>query len=96
MLDADATLKPFGEFSLPDGPAVLTVHEVTEAVKRIKDDVVVGPIDRDGLWEVKGFILDHEVVDLLPDQLESTADLIDAVKEAGYRWVTVRAISSTT
>ncbi len=89
MLDADGNLRPSGDFSFPDSPAVLIVGDVTEAVKRVEEDAVIGPIDRDELWAVKGFILDREVVDDLPLQLESPADLIEAVKEAGYRWVAI-------
>jgi hypothetical protein len=64
----------------------LVVRVVTEAVKRVEGDRLVGDLDRDGLWAVLGFILDEDVVSSLGDRDYTTAELIRAVESAGYRW----------
>lgn len=94
-LDPDGVLDLSGDIQGADDRAVLVVDEVTEAVKRVEGEGVLGTVDRDELWTVKGIILDREVVLGLPDDLATPADLIGAVKNAGYHWTTVRAISSS-
>ena len=94
-LDPDGALDLSGDTPSWDDRAVLVVDEVTEAVKRVEGESVLGSVDRDELWAVKGIILDREVALALPDDLGSPADLIEAVTNAGYHWTTVRATSSS-
>ena len=79
----------------PGDPAILIVREVTEAVKRVEGEEVVGSVDRDELWAVKEIVLDREVVLKLSDDLDSASGLIMAVTNAGCLWTTVRATSSS-
>jgi len=86
-LGFDAT----GEVIEPDllstgGPAVLRVDGVTDAVKLVSGDRVVGPVDRETLWSVHWFELDVEVVLELGTTHIEPDDLIEAVKTAGHDW----------
>jgi hypothetical protein len=64
----------------------LVVGNVTEAVKQIENSTITQYLNRDALWAVQGFVLDRQVVSSLPDGVESAADLIEAVRHAGYEW----------
>ncbi len=67
----------------------LVVGKVNEAVKQMEAGSVVHYLNRDALWAVEGFLLDPKVVSSLPEDVESAADLIEAVKQAGHEWHTL-------
>jgi hypothetical protein len=67
----------------------LVVGKVNEAVKQLEAGSVVHYLNRDALWAVMGFLLDPKVVSSLPEDVDSAADLIEAVKQAGFVWHTV-------
>lgn len=69
----------------------LVVGKVTEAVKQVETGTVVHHLDRDALWVVEGFLLDRNVVDSLPDDVDSSTRLIEAVRKAGFEWHAVFA-----
>lgn len=94
-LGFDAT----GEVIEPDrlsgnGPAVLRVDDVTDAVKLVDDGMVVGPVDRDTLWEVQWFELDRAVLLKLSGARTEPGDLIEAVEAAGHVWEVIPVSSS--
>jgi hypothetical protein len=95
ILDSGGAPSRARDIADPGAPAVLIVGEVTEAVKHTEAGQIVGSVDRAQLWAVEGIILAGEVLDRLPDELESATDLIQAVTDAGYRWVKTRASSSS-
>ena len=92
----DNSGQPYQIDSLPDDASVpsLVVGKVTEAVKRVETGTVVQYLNRDALWAVEGFLLDHEVVHSLPGDVDSSERLIDAVREAGFEWHVVIPIAS--
>ena len=68
-----------------DGPATLVVTSVTDAVKRLRGDVVES-LDRDRMWVVVAIVLAQEVLETLgPDEM-SAEELWRAVTGAGYTW----------
>ena len=77
------------------GPVRLVVDEVTDAVKEIVDGRVVGSLDRDQLWSVRGFVLFHDVVSALSGDEFTPEGLIEAVTAAGYTWTIARVSSSS-
>ena len=74
------------------GPALLLVSEVTDAVKRLEDDRVVGSVDRGQLWAVDVIVLDRSVLDQLGTGSMRPEEVVEAVSAAGYAW----EVSSTT
>jgi len=66
-------------------PAVV-VRTVTDAVKQVQGEMIIHYVNRDAIWAVVGFLLDATVVSSLPDDVDSAADLIDAVRQAGHEW----------
>ena len=79
---------PYQVERLPDDaiPPALVVAKVTEAVKEIEGERVVGYLNRDAMWVVEGFLLSGDVVSILPDGVDSAASLIEAVTRAGFQW----------
>lgn len=69
----------------------MVVSEVNEAVKLVDGESLTGSLDRDGLWAVRGFLLDAAVLAALPEQVKDAADLIDLVVAAGFEWNVVSA-----
>lgn len=92
----DNSGQPYQVDSLPDDASVpsLVVGEVTEAVKRVETGTVVQYLNRDALWAVEGFLLDRNVIDSLPDDVDSSERLIDAVGESGFEWHVVIPMAS--
>ncbi len=75
---------------LPESNApALIVGPVTDAVKLVDAGSIVHHVDRDTLWAVEGLILDHAVLEAIPDFAGSAAELIEAVGEAGLAWEAV-------
>ena len=68
------------------GPAVLLVDEVTDAVKQVEGDRIIGSLDRKNLWAIRRFELDREVVLDLDTGTVGPEELVEVVKAAGYRW----------
>ena len=68
------------------GPATFLVSAITDAVKRVEADRVVGSVPRDDMWLVDAIVLDRQVLDTLGDVSLSTAELVEAVGAAGYGW----------
>jgi hypothetical protein len=64
----------------------LVVAPITEAVKEIEAGTIVHHLSRDTMWAVEGFLLDRGLLDVLPDELESASELIEAVRVAGFAW----------
>ena len=84
------------DWMLGDGdPARLVVDEVTDAVKEIVDGRVVGSLERDQLWSVRGFVLSHDVVSALSGDEFTPEGLIEAVTAAGYTWTIARVNPSS-
>ena len=92
----DDSGQPYQVGGLPHDAAVpsLVVGKVTEAVKQVETGTVVQYLNRDALWAVEGFLLDRDVVDRLPDDVDSPERLIDAVREAGFEWYAVIPVAS--
>ena len=92
----DISGRPYQVDGLPDDVSVpsLVVGNVTEAVKQVEAGTVVQYLNRDTLWAVEGFLLDSDVVDRLPDDVDSSERLIDAVREAGFEWHAVVPMAS--
>jgi hypothetical protein len=92
----DTSGQPYRVDGLPDDASVpsLVVGKVTEAVKQVETGTVVQYLNRDALWAVEGFLLDRDVVDSLPDDVNSPERLIDAVREAGFQWHAVIPMAS--
>jgi hypothetical protein len=67
------------------GPAALLVSPVTDAVKRVEDDVVES-LDRDQMWFVEAIVLNSVVLKRLEDRDWSAEELLIAVREMGYTW----------
>jgi hypothetical protein len=87
----DTTGAPYAVDELPGdiaAPALL-VGRVSEAVKEVEEDRVVGYLNRDALWAVEGFVLSNEVVSILPEEVESATTLIELVTGAGFAWSAV-------
>jgi len=84
----DNSGRPLTTDGLPDDAPIpsLIVGQVTEAVKQVGDGMVTRYLNRDVLWAVKGFVLGHDVIGGLPDDIDSPERLIDAVREAGHEW----------
>ncbi|MDP9144923.1 MAG: hypothetical protein M3N43_09570 [Actinomycetota bacterium] len=80
--------EPLETGHLPQGTLIpaLVVGKITEAVKQMETGSVARYLNRDALWAVRGFVLDRQVVSSLPDGVESAADLIEAVRQAGIVW----------
>lgn len=68
-----------------DGPAILVVAPVTDAVKRLRGDSVES-LDRDRMWVVEAIVLDHEVVEVLGPEDMTAEELWRAVTAAGHTW----------
>ena len=77
-----------------EGPAVLRVDDVTDAVKLVDKGMVVGPVDRDMLWAVHWFELDRDVLLGLGDTRIEPGDLIEAVEALGHVWQVIPVIPS--
>jgi hypothetical protein len=92
----DNSGQPYRVDGLPDNASVpsLVVGKVTEAVKQVETGTIVQYLDREALWAVEGFLLDRDVVDSLPDDVDSPERLIDAVREAGFEWHSVIPMAS--
>lgn len=78
-------LVDWGELNVA-GPAVLIAGTVTDAVKVVTDDLVLGSLDRDSLWSIQGFRLALEVLHALEDEVSDPQSLVDAVAAAGFAW----------
>lgn len=79
-----------GEVPPGAGPATLLVSRVTDAVKRVEPEGLIGgSVDRDRLWAVDAFILSRSVLeDLRCGPVDADA-LLDAVRETGIAWQVV-------
>lgn len=75
-----------GEMPPEDGPAVLVVGDVTDALKEVEAGHVVGSADRGQIWRVSAIVLDSDVVDRLPDSPMEVHELLDAVREQDLSW----------
>ena len=73
------------EIPVDVGPAALLVSPVTDAVKRVEEDVVRS-LDRDRMWAVEAIVLNRVVVRRLGDQELTAEGLLAAVREMGYSW----------
>lgn len=87
----DLTGAPFPVEGLPEDVVVpaLVVGRVSEAVKEVDGEVVVGYLNRDTMWAVEGFVLSADVTSVLPDEVESAASLIEVITGAGFGWSVV-------
>lgn len=74
------------------GPAALLVSDVTEAVKRVEDGVVVESVDRRKMWAVEAIVLNRIVLRRLDEEEVSVEGLLDSVRAAGFAWQ-IRPIS---
>jgi hypothetical protein len=74
------------------GPAALLVSDVTEAVKRVEDGVVVESVDRRKMWAVEAIVLNRIVLRRLDEEEVSVEGLFDSVRAAGFAWQ-IRPIS---
>ncbi len=70
----------------PNSPTLL-VEDVTDALKRVSGDRVVGSADRGETWRVKAMILSTEAVESLSDDSYRAEELLGAIEAAGLRWV---------
>ncbi|HEY6628958.1 MAG TPA: hypothetical protein VI193_08240 [Acidimicrobiia bacterium] len=84
-IDHAGALVDRGELNV-EGPAVLFVVPVTDAVKVVVDDLVLDSLDRDDLWSIQGFRLEHEVLLVLQDEVSDPQSLVEAVAAAGFVW----------
>jgi hypothetical protein len=84
-IDHAGALVDWGELNV-EGPAVLIVGPVTDAVKVVADDLVLDSLDRDDLWSIHGFRLEREVLLALEDEVSDPQSLVDAVSAAGFAW----------
>ena len=66
--------------------AMLLVEEVTDAVKSVDGKQVVGSLDREGLWSVRGVVLGGDVLDGLPAGKLDLNEVIEMVRDAGVVW----------
>jgi hypothetical protein len=65
------------------------VGRLSEAVKEVEEETLVGYLNRDAIWAVEAFVLSEEVVSILPDEVESASRLIELVTGAGFSWSAV-------
>lgn len=66
-------------------PATAQVAPVTDAVKRLRGDVVES-LDRDSLWTVEIMVLEREVLESLDPEEMTAGEVWLAVIRAGYTW----------
>ena len=71
---------------LPPGPAVMLVSTVTDALKTVRDGVVVDAVDRDTIARVLAFAVDRAVLAQIGEDPVSAEGLIEAVRDQGLRW----------
>ena len=72
------------------GPATLLVSRVTDAVKRVEPEGLIGgSVDRARLWAVDAFILNRVVLDDLRCGPVDPKGLLDAVRQTGITWQVV-------
>jgi hypothetical protein len=84
----DITGAPLQVDGLPENVVVpaLVVGKVSEAVKEVDGEMVVAYLNRDTMWAVEGFVLSEDVTSVLPEAVESVANLIEIVTDAGFAW----------
>lgn len=73
-----------------EGPAVMVVSPVTDAMKLVHADLVAGPIDRETVGRAIGFALSRSVLERLGEGSYDAAGLIEAVGALGVDWTVVR------
>lgn len=71
------------------GPASLLVSEVSDAVKKVRGDRVVGSIHRGRLWSVEAFVLNRIVLARLDCGPVDAEALLEAVAATGFAWQAV-------
>ncbi len=69
-----------------DDPAVVFVSAPAEALKSARGNLIEESVDRDQVWEVRGFSLSRRVVDTLDPAPETIDELVEAVKASGEDW----------
>jgi hypothetical protein len=79
--------RPLEIDDVPDEPALLLSRPVTDAVKQVDDDRVIGSVDRSSLIEIQGFALGLAVLNELGPIRADAQELIEAVRSAGFEWV---------
>ena len=85
VVDGDGTVRPAAGYEEVAVPA-LVVGEATEALKEVEAGQVVGSIDRDTAWEVRGLVLGRDILARIPEHVDSVGALIAAVSAAGIDW----------
>jgi len=72
-----------------DGPAVMVVARVTDALKSVADGLVSGPIDRERVARVVSFSVSRDLLGRLGEGPYDAASLIEGVRGLGADWVLV-------
>ena len=67
------------------GPAALMVTPVTDAVKRVEEDIVES-MDRNRMWSVEAIVLNRIVVERFEPTELSAEELLAMVREMGFSW----------
>lgn len=86
------------DWSVPPnaGPATLLVSTVTDAVKQVEaNGLIGGSVDREQLWAVDAFLLNRMVLDELRCGPVDPPALIDAVRDTGITWQVVLTPSAS-
>lgn len=73
-----------------EGQAVMVVAPVTDAMKLVDADLVVGAVDRETVGQATGFALSRSVLERLGAGPYDAAGLIEAVRALGVVWTVVR------
>ncbi len=69
-----------------DGPAVMVVAPVTDALKLVVDGVVSGPIDRERVAIAVSFSVSRDLLERLGDGQFDAAGLIESIRSLGAEW----------
>jgi hypothetical protein len=73
----------------PDwGSAVLFVAPVTDALKKVRDGLVVGAVDREGVVSVECVGVSAEVSEMLEADSQTLPAIYREVLRLGFRWET--------
>jgi hypothetical protein len=75
-------------------PPTLMVGPVTDAMKLVSADRVVGSVDKESLWGVVGFVLTRDIIVELGVAELTPAALVEAVTRLGHRWTVSQTLSA--
>ena len=77
------------EPSSVEGPAVIFVAPVTDALKSVREGVVSGSIDREEVGRAVAFSVSRDLLEQLDEKALEASGLIAAIRVLGADWVIV-------